>query len=601
MRGRRNRKDRRGARARARVLAALLFALRAVGAFGQASDLEALEAQAAAAVEARDYGGAAAILRRARTLFPEDPRPAVLLGDLYTDRSLHALALDEYLAAERLDPTDTGTLQRIADSFGYLNREEDSISYLRRILDLEPGSSRAVGDLGWMLFKTHRLKEGVEFLEEAERRLGPDIGFSMTLGTLRAELFEYEEARDRYEEAIGGARAEGFSRFTAVAYYNLSLLESRFRRWESALAAADRSLSAEARSSGYLARGELRLRRMELDAALADFTSAFGVDTTPLARLGLAEAALAAGRLDEALAWVREVEVLEEHPWMAGFGTDPESFAMDLHELLWEIHRGLARREAVRPKRDFRDSVVSGVQYIVRSLRALWHEGLFRKHARAVAAAYAREGAELPAAAHAYLAFRRYPRKAARYLDRARALEEAWVPESRPSNDLEAAVLARDPRAVQAALSALDPVWERDLAEEGLAALAEMLSRKGRQDEARSVLERLWILNPGALPRRGFSVPAVLVLDAAPEVPVRTVRSLRRRLRALGLETKSAPASRESPRAFELRLRLSGSGAEFSLAQRSSSAVLSRGSVSFGEAGYGAYDVAEFVFREVNK
>ncbi|NLJ45525.1 MAG: tetratricopeptide repeat protein [Treponema sp.] len=588
-----------GVAARSRIPALFLLVLSFAAAPAQTPDLGALEARAAAAAEANDYGGAAAILREARALFPENPRPAVLLGDLYTDRSLHALALDEYLAAESLDPTDTGTLQRIADSYGYLNREEDSIRYLRKILDLDPGSSRAVGDLGWMLFKTHRLKEGVELLEEAEGRLGPDIGFSMTLGTLRAELFEYEEARRRYEAAIAGARSEGYSRFVSVAYYNLSLLESRFRNWDRALAAADKSLAAEARSSGYLARGELRLRRMELDAALADFTSAFGVDTTPLARLGLAEAALASGRLDEALAWVREVEVLEEHPWMASFGTDPESFAMDLHELLWEIHRGRAELEKLRPKRDFRDALVSWVRYLARSLRALWHEGLFRRHARSVAASYAREGADLPAAAHAYQAFLWYPRKAARYLGMARALEEARVPGSRPSNDLEAARLARDPRAIREALAALDPVWERDLAEEGLGTLAEILSRRGGKAEARAVLERLWTLNPGALARRGFSVPAALVLDAAPEVPARTRRSLLRRLRALGLEPESPSDSRAAPGAFELRLRLDRSGAEFSLVQRASGSVLRRGSATFG-SDYGAYEVAEFVFREVN-
>lgn len=566
--------------------------------------LESLESEAAAAAEAGDYGGAAAVLRRARTLFPGDPRPALLLGDLYTDRSLHALALDEYLAAESLDPSDSGTLQRVADSYGYLNREEDSIRYLRRILDGDSANSRAAGDLGWMLFKTHRLGEGVELLEDAEGRLGRDIEFSMTLGTLRAELFEYEESRRRYEEAIAGARAEGYARFTAVAYYNLSLLESRFRKWDLALAAADQSLLAEARSSGYLARGELRLRRMELDAALADFTSAFGVDTTPLARLGLAEAALAVGRLDEALVWVREVADLEDHPWMASFGTDPDSFAMDLHDLLAEIHRGSARVEAVRPKRNLRDAAAAWGRGLAEGLRAAWHEGLFRKYARAVAASYAREGAELPAAAHGYLAFRRYPGLAARYLGKARALEEAWVPEARPSNDLEAALLARDPGALEDALGRLDPLWERDLAEEGLAALAGILARRGRKPEARSALERLWLLNPGALPRRGFSVPAALRLEDSSDLPPRTIRSILRRLRKLGLEAAGPRPAEEGGagvRAYELRLRLDTSGVEYSLVQRASGAVLRRGSVSFGTAGYGAYEVAEWVFKAVNR
>ena len=564
----------------------------------QDADLAGMEAEAARASEAGDYGRAAAVLRRARSLWPQEPRVPVLLGDLYTDRSLHALALDEYLAAEGLDPADPGTLQRIADAYGYLNREEDSIAYLRRILERDSSNVRAAGDLGWMLFKTHRLREGVALLEDAELRMGRDMGFDMTLGTLRSELFDYEESRRRYEEAIVRARAEGFSRFASVAYYNLSLLESRFRRWDRALEAADLSLQMEARSSGYLARGELRLRRLELGTAEEDFTSAFGVDTTPLARLSLAEAALAAGRLDEALAWVREVAVLEEHPWMSSFGTDPDSFAMDLHDLLREIHAGRAALEKARPKRGLPDAAASLALRIVENLRAAYHEGLFRRYARAVAAAYGREGAELPAAAHALVAFRRYPGLASRYLDKARSLEESYVPESRTANDLEAALLVRDPGALESALARLDPVWERDLAAEGLAGLAKMLSRGSRRPDARSALERLWILNPGALPRHGFSVPALLKLESVSKTTARTERGIVRALRKLGIVYGK---SGDGDYAFEFRLRLGVSGAEYTLAQRQTGAILRKGTVSYGASKFKAGDLADFLFRDLHR
>lgn len=581
------------------TLACLLGGFVAVSlASAQDSSPASLEDEAARAVQAGDYGGAAGILRRARTLWPEDPRMPLLLGDLYTDRGLHSLAVDEYLAAESLDPENPETLQRIADGYGFLNRPEDSIRYLRRILAGDAADMRAAGDLGWMLFKTHRLREGIALIEDAELRIGRDIGFSMTLGTPRAELFEYEEARRRYEEAISGSRAEGYRRFAAVAYYNLSLLESRFRHWDTALETADQSIREEARSSGFLARGELRLRRMELGLALEDFTNAFAVDTTPLARLSLAEVSRIAGRLDEALAWVREVAALEEHPWMASFGTDPESFAMDLHELLWEIYRGRAEREKARPKKDFRDAALSWIRRISDRLQAFYHERLFEKAARAVAAAYAREGAALPAAAHGVSAFRPYPALAKKYLEEARRLETVHVPESAPSYELEAALLRRDVRGLSAALGALDPVWERDLEEEGLGGLAGLLLRRGRRSEARPVLERLWLLNPGALPQRGLCVPALFRLEPSPGTPVYFLRGLARRLGKMGL----VPEGRgDAGYAFILNLRMEGGKAEYALVQRSSGLVLKKGSYAFGDAAPSGAELADFLFRSLHE
>ena len=184
----------------------------------------------------------------------------------------------------------------------------------------------------------------------------------------------------------------------------------------------------EARSSGYLARGELRLRRMELRAAVEDFKNAYSLDTTPLARISLAQAAVLAGRLEEALGWVQEVAKLEEHPWMASFGTDPLSFSMDIHELFGEIFRARAEREKTRPKKGPMDAIGSFFRRASDGVRAAYHRRLFRKAARAVAKAYRKEGAALPAAAHGATAFGDYPWLAGRYLEESRALETAAVP-----------------------------------------------------------------------------------------------------------------------------------------------------------------------------
>ncbi len=587
----------RGASRARRWMSLVFLSVCAFRAFPEEPDIPALEDRAAKAAREGDYGAAARILREARQSWPGEPRIPLLLGDLYTDRELHTLALDEYREAEKLDPENPEILQRIADGYGFLNREEDSIRYLERILGRDPGNQRALGDLGWMLFKTHKLQEGIRILEDAEKSLGRDIGFSMTLGTLRAELFDYGEARHRYEEAISEARAQGYIRFTSVAYYNLSLLESRFRLWDRALEAADMSIRTEPRPSGYLARGELRLRRMEQRAAVEDFRSAYGLDTTPLARLSLAEAALSSGRPEEALAWIREVAELEDHPWMASFGTDPESFSMDLHELFWKAYKARAALRARRPGADRKETLRSRVGALADRVRAAYHERLFRKAARAVAAAYRREGANLPAAVYAVQAFWPYPRLARKYLEEARDRETVHVPGAAAVYDLEAAILDRDAAALSAAIARLDPVWERDVEAEGLGELAGLLFRSGRGEEGRAALERLWLLSPGALAPQGFSVPALVKLEVSSDVASRTTAGLERRLRRLGMGFKG---EKDEAFGFFLRLRVDREGADYTLTQRSSGAVLRTGSVRFGSSGPSAGGMARFLFDSLN-
>lgn len=581
-------------RARHLAFLCLLAVLLAPLAADEEPGLTDLEEQAAQTAESGDYAGAATILRKARSLWPSNPRPALLLGDLYRDRELHSLAQDEYLAAETLAPGDLEVLQRIADGYGFLNREEDSIRYLRLILDRDPGNLRAVGDLGWMLFKTHKHKEGVDLLEDAERRLGPDMEFSMTLGTLRAELYEYEESKKRYMEAITESRAAGYARFASVAYYNLSLLESRFRRGPEALDAANDSLRMEERTSGYLARGELRLKRMELAAALTDFRSAYALDTTPLARLSLAEIALCSGRLEEALAWVQDVAGLQAHPWMSNFGMDPESLSMDLHELYSDIYRGRAGWERARPKRGVLDWAGSLVRQGLDRIRSAHHGRISRKAARAVALSYSKEGASLPAAAHGYSAFRPYPWLAGRYLKEARTFEVSRVPGSEASYNLEAALLQRDRKELARALEALDPIWERDLLAKGI----EEQVKSSRLDSGRSARERLWLINPGALPRLGFSVPALVSLEAGPDVSAGDRRRLVRSLRRMGM---GMTGDRDEGFALALELRVDANGAEYVLTSRAAGAVLRKGRFLSDGSGSRASALADFLFRSLNE
>ena len=57
----------------------------------------------------------------------------------------------------------------------------------------------------------------------------------MTLGTLYSGIYDYENSKHNYLEAINEALDANNSHFASVAYYNLSLLEHSFYHFSEAL------------------------------------------------------------------------------------------------------------------------------------------------------------------------------------------------------------------------------------------------------------------------------------------------------------------------------------------------------------------------------
>jgi len=140
--------------------------------------LERYYERATEAIEAENYETAVRIIEEGKQRFPNAAKLNLLLADLYYDKELYKLALEEYLSAGQKE----GLIQ-ISRCHGKLNQEPQSIATLERILELYPESVSAIDDLGWMYFKTHQLDKGEELLLEALERFGPDRGIYMTLGT----------------------------------------------------------------------------------------------------------------------------------------------------------------------------------------------------------------------------------------------------------------------------------------------------------------------------------------------------------------------------------------------------------------------------------
>ncbi len=463
-------------------------------------------ADAREAIDKENYQYAVERLTEGVRRFPEAVDIRVELAELYYDKELYDLALEHYEAAEALSPKSYSILYDTAFTLGRLNREREAITYLKRIEDIYPGSPELASDLGWLYFKTRQLDAGENVLLDALETYGEDRSVSMTLGTIYAGMYRYGESKRHYQEAIEEALRNGLSYFASVAYYNLSLLEKSFHRFDYALESTNRSLLHARRSTGYLARGELYEMQMDLASAHREYDRAFSLDEeTPLPAINLAALYQRSGHLDRALSHVRTVYEDEDLSWMFNFGIDEVRHSKDLNEILADTHLGLARETWRTPASGILPRLRRLGTYLRHRALAWYHRHRYVQLADKTAETYLERSNYLDAYWTYYLSAKGSPKVAAKYLSLARELELEVIPEAAGSYALEEALLARDPARIRRVLEGLDPVWENGRREAALLGLLE----KTRPDgwEYNQAARELYDINPGAFRQHGLSVP----------------------------------------------------------------------------------------------
>lgn len=468
---------------------------------GDEKDAGSLLRAAQEASEEERWEEALTLLSTGRRRFPQDPRFMIALGDLYYNRNLYALAHKEYQEAYRFAPTDTTLLYQLATVVAHLNDSEEAIRYLKELLQIRPDDRDAINDLGWLYFKTHRLQEGETLLTEAIRRLGGNRHFYMTLATIYSEQYNYEKSKEYYLRAIQEAQRFQNLVFSAVAYYNLSILESRFYQFDRALEWTGASLAAMERASGHLARGELYLRRLDFSRTMADYLSAYELDTTPLSAINLAQVYQIMGRLEEARKYGEHSLAQEDLSWIANYGTDVIRHNREIHRILEDTYRGLYHKKKVLRQWPF-----------IEWVKERYHHYAFALLSIRAAHDYAVQGQILDANKTYYDAFSDdYPGRALAYLMAAQEEEVTKIPGSLPTYLLEEGIVRKDAPRIEAALNALDPLWQRDLIQDGLVKLYELYQRQWAFSRARQIAEELYALNPGYLLQHGIRLPLRIV------------------------------------------------------------------------------------------
>ncbi|MBN1413442.1 MAG: hypothetical protein JW969_21545 [Spirochaetales bacterium] len=484
--------------------------------FGQEKNLEWYYNEARKSISAENFEYAIRILTEAKKKYPDSARIVLELADLYYHKKFYERALNEYLVADEIDPNDYYTLNHIQQCYGLLNQEDMAIKYLKTMIEeypLEEYSSTvdAIDDLGWMYFKTHKLKEGEKLILDTLAQLEPgsaDRGLLMTLGTIYSGMFNYNKSKEYYMKSIMEAEEYRDTYFASIAYYNLSLLEHNFYNYNSSFDYTDKALKNEERATGHLSKGELYQTRMDFDLALAEFQKGYAKDDTPLIKVDMAILYRLFGSLDLSLRYAEEVLNSKDASWMAYFGTNVLTHRKELHDLMARIYDGLARRQSVIPQKGILESADSLLKSAWYSLNAYYHRQKFTHYSILVGKEYMEEQNYLNAYWQFYRANEAYEQVALKYLNLAREYEEKYAAHAKAYYLQEEGKIRHSKDLLMESIKEFDPFWEKEGIFNSLLYMAPLIPDNTL--EKRNVLNRIYGINPGGLLQNGLALPMII-------------------------------------------------------------------------------------------
>jgi transglutaminase-like putative cysteine protease/Tfp pilus assembly protein PilF len=540
------------------------------------ADAETLYSEAQKSIDGENWERAIGLLNEGKRVYADDYRFPLELGNIYSGREFYNLAKEEFLLVDKLLPDNELILEKLAVATASLNEYQDSAAYYKRIVELNPENVDTRVELAWMYFKIHKLEEGEELLLSTIEEFGPSPRLAMTLAIIYSDMLNYEQSKYWYADSISTAREYMLQSFASVAYYNYSILESRFYRYRNSFELAENSLLMAERDSGHMAKGELLLRRLEFSRVFSEYEKAYQLDKrSPLPKLSLAQSYLMSGRLEEARLYAEDCERITNHSWMINFGIDPAQFKKELSDVLHKTYLGLYNQEKLTAHGTLKDALKSIGKRIQYMFKYNVYKKLYEKHTLESAGKYSVDtmGSQyLDALLNYYSAFSSYPSRAATYLEKSETYELEKIPEAKNAYLYERGKLFGDDDLLSSALLSFDTLWERDMIAETYAELYKIARSRGERTTTWTIAELLFMLNPGALRQAHIKLPVQFDINTETDAARAKIKNI---LLRTGFESPSAKNG------FQCRLDLKitvdkGGEARCSLIDRTDGSELAR-------------------------
>ena len=487
----------------------------------EASSTELLS-RAQNAILAENWETAISILSEGITRYPTIPDFRKALGTLYLDQGLYDSAYKELNKALALGYTQPVIYSNLSDAAGYLNRDEESLGFLKKFLDSSPSDLFAWSNFGWLCYKTHRINEGIAALQHVAETYGPDGNLYVGLANLYTAAFDYVNAKKYYTLAIKIAVERHQPYLSSIYYYNRSILEEVFYNFSDAYDDTIQSIQQSPRSSGYLMQGELELRKLDFKKAFAQYLKAYSLDSTPLAAIGIADTLLQSGHPAEALRYINAISSKNDLSWIANYGTTPNQYLAEFGKIQRDYYIFQSNREKRMVIHSF-STLLTAIQNRISNAISLWyHDTLFRIQNTHVARHYAQANSAMPPLkgqklfinSYYFLAFDKWRQTAISYLDTADKIETEYIPAAKPSYLYEKGKLTHKIDLISESIISLDPVWEKETLAK---ALAERIKLVGNSNPALKMKDciRLFDLNPSAFIYYDIPLPVFFEFGAS--------------------------------------------------------------------------------------
>jgi tetratricopeptide (TPR) repeat protein len=145
------------------------------------------------------------VLQDAQAKFPKDDSIAFELGSVYDKQKKFAEAEAAFRSVLSRDPDNATALNYL----GYMlaergERLEESVTYLKKALQIEPDNGSYLDSLGWAYYKSDKLDLAEQNLKRAADQLRTNSVIQDHYGDVLAKLGRYDEAITAYTRALNG-------------------------------------------------------------------------------------------------------------------------------------------------------------------------------------------------------------------------------------------------------------------------------------------------------------------------------------------------------------------------------------------------------------
>ncbi len=477
---------------------------------------------AAEAVQTENWDRAISALQEGEWLYPNDYRFAFQMGEIFFERKLYQLAYEYLQKALQLGYTESYIYKMLSESAGYLNLDEEALSFITEFLKVNPDDTYAWSNYGWLCYKTHRIDQGIAALQNILARDESDSSLYAGLGNLYTAAYNYEAAKTNYSLAVAKADASGLLYLKSIYLYNRSIMEGTFYNFARAYDDAYLSLQASDQASGHLMLGELELRKLDFSASLSHYRSGAMRDESPLASMGIVTCYIRAGYPEEAQKMLTAILKKDNLSWIANYGTSTDLFDRDIHSMQADIHRLQMNKLKHTFFHNLSTSIPGGFTQVIHRIKYWYHDALYRIRSRAIGAYYEKNSLlyntineqKLHINTYYYQAFNPWRRATLSFLDKAEQIETTLIPAAQPSYTAIRGILQKDNQLLDLAIQQLDPVWEQNYLEQTVAhrILNTPWYQKNQTTELRTLLFKL---NPAALVYYNIRLPVNIQITSS--------------------------------------------------------------------------------------